>query len=556
MKLRRYQEEMVEKSLEALMNHQGVACVAATGAGKTCVLSYIAAQFSRVLVLQHLDELKQQNAETFGWVNPNLDYGFIDPDHNDFDKPYAFGMMQTVVNRLDDMTHYDLIIIDECHRLGAASYEKIIERAREINPECKIYGTSATIERRDQKSLSKYLDVVAHQVQLDDLIRQGYLVPPRAFIVTVDGVAAAADAKDDEQVEAILNTDITNQRIVDEWRDRSSDRLTVAFCQTVNHAKDVAEAFNKNGIPATYVSGAMKPRERKRRLKAFDRGEYRILTNATLLTEGWNCQPAACLLLLRASSSKGALIQMAGRVLRKVDINKYPTVVKHDALILDFGVSLLRHGNLNAGDRLTFDKDDYDAEIDAALQCPACGSAIEPSVKQCPQCLYVIEKDAQGRIIDNGKSQLTNFTMTEKEIFALARFSYESFRRGDILVSHGWDAWVLVYRKGDVFYTVGAKKKCKHRLLGCTPNKVEALATADDFVSQHGQPDLAGKQRQWLREHATEAQLLRLPEEYHFMRISKHQASCLMVLTNEARWEKIENEIESHYQKVGRLNAE
>ncbi|PHS22029.1 MAG: hypothetical protein COA84_14205 [Robiginitomaculum sp.] len=556
MKLRRYQEEMVEKSLDALMNHQGVACIAATGAGKTVVLTYVAAQFGRVLILQHLDELKEQNAETFGWVNPNLDYGFIDPDHNDFDKPYAFGMMQTVVNRLDDMTSYDLIIIDECHHLISASYQKIIDRARVINSKCKVFGVTATIERRDQQSLSKYIDVVAHQVQLDDLIRQGYLVPPKAFIVTVDGIAAAVDAKDDEQVEAILNTDITNQRIVDEWCDRASKRLTVAFCQTVNHAKDVAEAFNKNGIAATYVSGAMKTRERKRRLKAFDRGEYRILTNATLLTEGWNCPPASCLLLLRASSSKGALIQMAGRVLRKIDPDKYPDVIKHDALILDFGVSLLRHGNLNAGDRLTFDKDEYDAEIDAALQCPVCGGAIEPSVKQCPQCLHVIEKDANGKIIDNGKNGLTNFTMTEKEIFALCRFYYEPFRRGDILVTHGWDAWALVYRKGNVFYTVGAKKKCKHRLLGCTPNKVEALATADDFVSQFGQPDLAGKQRQWLREHATEPQLLRLPEQYHFTRMSKHQASCLMVLTNESRWNKIEENINDHYEKVGRFNAE
>ncbi|EDM66170.1 hypothetical protein PE36_00195 [Moritella sp. PE36] len=555
MKLRRYQEEMVEKSLDALLKYQGVACVAATGAGKTCVLSYIAAQFNRVLILQHLDELKQQNAETFGWVNPKLDYGFIDPDNNDFNKPYAFGMMQTVVHRLDDMTHYDLIIIDECHRLGAISYEKIIERARVINPDVKVFGTSATIERRDQKSLSKYLDVVAHQVQLDDLIRQGYLVPPRAFVIKVDGVEAAANAKDDEQVEAVLNTDVTNQRIVNEWKERASTRLTVAFCQTVNHAKDVAQAFNDNGIAATHVSGVMKPRERKKRLKAFERGEYQVLTNATLLTEGWNCPPVSCLLILRGSSSKGALIQMAGRVLRKVNPSDYPNVIKHDALILDFGVSLIRHGNLNAGDRLTFDKHDYDAEIDAALQCPCCGGAIEPKDKQCPQCLYMIEKDKNGKIIDNGKDKITNFTMTEKEIFALARFYYEPFRHGQILVSHGWDAWVLVYNMKGVFYTVGAKKKCKHKLLGCTQNKVEALATADDFVSQYGQPDLAGKQRKWLQEQASEAQLLRLPEKYQFTRMSKHQASCLMVLTNESRWDKICEEIESHYEKVGRFNA-
>lgn len=62
--------------------------------------------------------------------------------------------------------------------------------------------------------------------------------------------------------------------------------------------------------------------------------------------------------LLRISSHKSTMIQMVGRGLRKLDPRRYPGRVKQDCLVLDFGISLLTHGDADV--RLRYKDDDKD----------------------------------------------------------------------------------------------------------------------------------------------------------------------------------------------------
>lgn len=65
------------------------------------------------------------------------------------------------------------------------AYRRIIDRVREANPDARIFGVTATPNRRDRKGLREVFDNVADQVRLGELIASGHLVPPRTFVIDV-----------------------------------------------------------------------------------------------------------------------------------------------------------------------------------------------------------------------------------------------------------------------------------------------------------------------------------------------------------------------------------
>lgn len=548
---RYYQERFVKKSFDALKLHQGVLGVGATGCGKTVMLSGVANQFDRVLVLQHRTELLEQNSKTFGWVNPDLPYGLVDSKRDNWLENYTFGMTQTIARRLEKVPAYDLIVVDEAHHTAANQHEEIIDAVRDKNPDAKLFGVTATPERADKKDLSKFYDVISDKIEMNELIEQGYLVPPKAYVIEVADKRELRKAQDDdEKIEALLNVKATNDRVIEEWKARAGNRQTVIFCQTRQHAIDVTDAFKKAGIDADYVDGVMSDRERKRKLNALDKGKLQVIVNVNVLIEGFDSQPISCVILLRGSSSKSSLIQMVGRGLRKLEPSRYPNVIKNDCIVLDFGVSLIRHGNLDAGDRLSFDT--FDDTDEAVIQCDKCGFPVEPKEHTCSFCGYKVREEQSETEGGGGKQEkrlITSFTMTELELFERANFHYERFR-GESFIASAWTAFALVHPVNGVWYTVAAATKKHAKIIGCTTNKIEALATGEDFLSQNGDPKMAGKNKYWLYEQATKRQLDLLPDEYRPFVKTKHQACCMLVLCT--KFERIQKLINKHYAEVGR----
>ena len=71
-------------------------------------------------------------------------------------------------------------------------------------------------------------------------------------------------------------------------------------------------------------------------LAAFDRGEYNVLCNSMLLTEGWDCPSVNCVVVLRPTKVRSLYSQMVGRGTRL-----FPG--KTDLLLLDFLWHTERH---------------------------------------------------------------------------------------------------------------------------------------------------------------------------------------------------------------------
>jgi len=521
--LRGYQAGLVDKAEKALKKYRNTLCMAATGAGKTIMLSALAGKVGgRTLIIQHRQELIQQNIGKFQRINPGWRLSLFDASTKSWAGDAVFAMQQTLCRHTNDMPAFDHVITDEVHHIVSPTYRRIIDTAKERNPGMMLSGFTATPERADRKTLRAYFDNVADRITIGELVSLGFLVPPKAFIVDI-GVREQLDAikmpsafGDQSEVADVLNTVPINQEIVRHWMEKAEGRQTIVFCSTVKHAHDVCKAFLEKNIKAEVVTGETPDDERRALLARFDHRITRVVLNVAVLTEGYDNQVCSCIILLRQCSSKSPLIQMAGRGLRTVDAELYPGVVKKDCVILDFGTSILIHGNLDAGDGMHKERAKIEGEA-VEKTCPSepsdiyiwpdrdgnigCGARIPVGFKVCPLCQFRFEREKE---LPPEEINMMEFSLINKSPFRWVNL----FDSENLLMATGFAAWAGIFSvDGDTWCALGkiALEKKIHKL--AVTGRIQALAAADDFLRRHETDDAAKKGRGWLSQPATPKQL-------------------------------------------------
>lgn len=538
--LRPRQVAFRDRCRDALKTRKNTLGIAPTGAGKTVMLSAIAGTMGGTqLVLQHRDELVEQNERTFRKVNPRTPTSFFVADYKRWAQAggTTFSMIQTLCRdkNLETMPRLDRIIVDEGHHAVADSYLRVIHHARKMNPELELLLVTATPSRSDRRTLRTLVDNVADQITLSELIREGHLVRPRAFVIDtgVQEELAALKPKrfeefDQAAVEKIMNKRAINDKVVEKWRAQAGDRQTVVFTSTVQHAKDVAEAFVRAGVDARVVHGDMADGDRKATLRDFDAGKFQVVVNVAVLTEGWDCQPVSCVVLLRKESDKSVLIQMVGRGLRKLDPERYPGRHKDDCIILDFGYSLHAHRGLEQTIRIDTQEGGKD--------CPECAAHVPAALHECPICGFewprsVVEKveasrDGEGM---NELGILDDFVMTEVDLLEQSPYRWENLFDGVVTMATAMDAWACLVYFGGRWVAVGGSRENGIALLDDSTDRLMALAAADDFLRDHGDDEAANKQKRWLHLPPSEkqAKLLNLAP-MDMLGISRYRAACML----------------------------
>ncbi len=535
MLLRPRQKTFVERSLAALDAHGNTLGVAPTGAGKTIMLSAVVGDRIRggdakACVLAHRDELTDQNSSKFVRVNPDVTISVVDAKTKSWDGQVTFAMVPTLSREanLAAMPALDLLVIDEAHHAVAESYRRIIECAAQRNPSLRIFGVTATPNRGDRKGLRKVFSNVSDQIRIGELIASGHLVKPRTFVIDVGvqeqlrQVRRVAADFDMTEVDAIMNRAPVTDAVVTEWKEKAGDRQTVVFCSTVDHARNVAEAFVAAGFTAAVVHGEMKDVDRSATLAAYGKGTIQVVVNVAVLTEGWDNPPTSCVILLRPSSYKSTMIQMVGRGLRTVDPEEHPGVIKTDCIILDFGTSSLMHGSL-----------EQDVDLDGRLaageapikQCPECAATVPAAVIECPLCGYVWESAAER----GEREAIGSFVMTEIDLLKRSSFEWSDLHGdGAALLANGFNAWAGVFFLNGNWYGIGGAQSKRPRLLGVGEQMV-CLAAADDWLNTNETDESAHKTRSWLKQPPTDRQLAYLPPECRMdFSLTRYRASALL----------------------------
>ena len=84
------------------------------------------------------------------------------------------------------------------------------------------------------------------------------------------------------------------------------------------------------GFTCQAVHSKLSFEERRQTLKYFEQGKLQFVVNPMILTEGFDCPRADCMINSAPTLNRSLYVQKAGRVLR-------PFTDKEDALLIDFG---------------------------------------------------------------------------------------------------------------------------------------------------------------------------------------------------------------------------
>lgn len=326
----------------------------ATGGGKTVVFSNIiagAVNKSRTVgVLTHRRELITQASAKLDWtgVAHGIMAAGLDRDH---DAPVQVMSIQSVINRLGVLPQFDFLVLDECHHAVAETWAALLNS----QPKAKILGVTATPVRRDGKGLGVdaggFFQSIVCGPSVATLTQAGYLAP-----VTVYEAARKIDTAGLRKVagdwaagdEMAARACVVTGDAVAEYQAKAAGKSAVAFCVTVAHAEQVAQAFRDAGLRSACVHGATPKPERDSTLAALGTGGIDVVTACDLISEGLDIPSIGAAILLRPSGSLSLVRQQVGRGMR-------PKADGSALVVIDHAGNIERHGDIDEDIAWTLD---------------------------------------------------------------------------------------------------------------------------------------------------------------------------------------------------------
>lgn len=383
-KLYDYQNTLVEKARQSYRDGYQAPCVVAPcGAGKSIVIAEVARMTAKndkhVMFLVHRRELIDQIKETFEFVGVDL-------------SKVTFGMVQTIVRRLDKTVKPDLIITDENHHGLANSYQKIYDYFSDV----KRLGFTATPIRLNGSGLGDVNDVLIEEVDAEWLIENNYLSPYKYYApklihtenLKLNSMKEFSNASIDKEMKNMIYGDV-----IKHYRELADGEQAIAYCHNVEASKRTAGAFNDAGIPTAHIDGKTPKNERNDIIQAFRNKEVQVLCNVDLIGEGLDVPGCSTVIMLRPTQSLSLFIQQAMRGMRYRP--------GKTSIIIDHVDNVSKHGlpDMKRKWSLKGKKKQAQENETSVRQCEQCFAAYVPNENdRCPICGFkpeVQEKESE-----------------------------------------------------------------------------------------------------------------------------------------------------------------
>ena len=188
-------------NLEKILNsgEERALLISATGTGKTYASAFGVRDVlmadkpnARLLFVVHREQIAKQAKKSFKIVfGDQKTYGLVSRNAKDLDAQFIFSTMQTM-SKSEIMSKFQpdeftCIILDEAHRTGAESYQKIMSY---FKPEFWL-GMTASPERTDSFDVFELFDHnIACEIRLQAAMEENLLCPFHYFGITdleIDG---------------------------------------------------------------------------------------------------------------------------------------------------------------------------------------------------------------------------------------------------------------------------------------------------------------------------------------------------------------------------------
>lgn len=395
MQLRDYQLSAVNAVWNYISTTDGNPCVVLpTGSGKSLVLAQLAHDAAtlwggRIIILAHVKELLEQNAEKLKALSPDLDIGVYSAGLNRRDKraQVLVAGIQSVYQRACDFDPFDLIIVDESHLIppdGEGMYRTFLNDCRVIAPHVRLIGLTATPYRTSTGWLcgpDNLLTDICYEAGVKELIQAGWLsrlTSKEAIRLDTSGLHIRGGEFVQDEATALMG-DVIAPACHEILARTELRRSVLIFTQSVEHCDRVMRTIREVCLcRVEMVTGDTPAAARDEILRLFKAGQIKYLVNVNVLTTGFDAPNVDCVCLLRPTLSPGLYYQMVGRALRTAP-------GKSEALILDFAGNVRRHGPIDQIQPKPRQVAGQNGEAPTKT-CPQCQTVCHAGFSTCPDC--------------------------------------------------------------------------------------------------------------------------------------------------------------------------
>ena len=302
---------------------------------------------NRILFIVHREQIAKQAMKSYKNVfGRSKTYGLLSGNSKDTDADILFATMQ-MMSKEEVMTQFPkdcfkTIVIDEAHRTGAASYQKIMDY---FEPEFWL-GMTASPERTDDFDVFATFDHnIALEIRLKQAMEENLLCPFHYFGITdmeIDGVVI--DEKTEMENFRFLVSDKRVDYIIKQMNlyGFSGDRVKgLVFCSSRKEAETLSGIFNERGYKTMALTGADSQEGREAAIELLTKdiqvdidgtkhGDYLdYIFTVDIFNEGVDIPEVNQVVMLRPTESPIVFVQQLGRGLRKADDKDF-------VVILDF----------------------------------------------------------------------------------------------------------------------------------------------------------------------------------------------------------------------------
>lgn len=357
--------EKQQHAADCLLENETGIISAAPGFGKTVIGCYLMAshKVNTLILVQNSELMKQwsDKIEEFltideevpieytkkGRIRNNIKIiGTIGGQKNNIHGIIDIAMMQSLVkeDKVNDIVKdYGMIIVDECHHVGAYSFEQVLD---EVNARY-VYGLSATPYREDGHQPIIFMQCgkvrygLTTKERLEELELESWIVPRFTPFVSPISIQSLGIS---DIYKSLLDDDVRNSLIVEDVCEAVKiGRTPLVLTKFVEHADNLVKELKKRSQNVYLLRGGISAKEKNRVTQILKNIPYDksfvVVAIGKYIGEGFDLPRLDTLFLTMPISWKGNIEQYAGRLHRSYEGKK--DVVIYD--YVDFHVSMLEN---------------------------------------------------------------------------------------------------------------------------------------------------------------------------------------------------------------------
>jgi superfamily II DNA or RNA helicase len=344
-RLHSHNQTTFDSAIESLHEGSRVACIQATGTGKSYVIAKTMNEFSdgKKLVIAPSHHILKQQKDVVPWLKPSTQF-----------MTYA-GARNLEESELKELNP-ELIVLDEFHRAGAEAWGGGVDRILKHCPEAKVLGTTATPIRYldGERDMSDELfDEEAVNLPLAEAIQRNILPSPEyvASLYTLNEEAdnllenLSKSALSDDEKETVkaeleqakIDWEKTSgvPQILKKYLRKNLNNKFIVFCKNKEHLDELEDEvrkwirktklFEDRETYRVYSGYKKSDANLEAFLEAKDKNTAHILLSIDMLNEGIHAPDVGAVLLFRPTESPRIFYQQIGRCLQ-VGTNSKPII--------------------------------------------------------------------------------------------------------------------------------------------------------------------------------------------------------------------------------------